>query len=63
MLENSFGLNFFLKTPRKKTNIRYIYLRITVEESQKKLRSKELGTVNVGIVKKKGQAGIRKTQG
>jgi integrase len=31
MLESSFGLCFFLKTPRKKTNIRYIHLRITVD--------------------------------
>lgn len=31
MLENSFGLSYFLKTPRKKTNIRYIDLRITVD--------------------------------
>jgi hypothetical protein len=31
MLENSFGLTFFLKTPRKKTNIRLLYLRITVD--------------------------------
>lgn len=31
MLENSFGLTFFLKTPRKKTKMRFIYLRITVD--------------------------------
>ena len=31
MLESSFGLTFFLKTPRKKTNIRLLYLRITVD--------------------------------
>ncbi|MBF00283.1 MULTISPECIES: site-specific integrase [Flavobacterium] len=31
MLESSFGLTFFLRTPRRKTNIRSIYLRITVD--------------------------------
>ncbi|MEO8238450.1 MAG: site-specific integrase [Flavobacterium sp.] len=31
MLESSYGLTFFLKVPRKKSNIRYIYLRITVD--------------------------------
>ena len=35
MLENSFGLNFYLKSPQKKTNIRYIYLRITVDGVRK----------------------------
>jgi integrase len=31
MLENSFGLSFFLKSPHKSTNIRAIYLRIIVD--------------------------------
>ncbi|WP_159800717.1 site-specific integrase [Flavobacterium sp. MK4S-17] len=31
MLENSFGLSFFLKTPRNASNLRNIYLRITVD--------------------------------
>ncbi|MFP9116086.1 site-specific integrase [Flavobacterium sp. RHBU_3] len=31
MLATSFGLTFFLKTPRKETNDRLIYLRITVD--------------------------------
>ncbi|MBE98681.1 site-specific integrase [Flavobacterium coralii] len=31
MLENSFGLSFFLKTPRNGGNLRNIYLRITVD--------------------------------
>lgn len=31
MLESSFGLTFFLKTPRNKTNLRLVYLRITVD--------------------------------
>jgi integrase len=31
MLENSFGLSFFLKTPRNAGNLRNIYLRITVD--------------------------------
>lgn len=40
MLETSFGLNFFLKTPRKPTNIRYIYLRITVDGIPKETSTK-----------------------
>ena len=35
MLESSFGLNFYLKSPQKKTNIRYIYLRVTVDGVRK----------------------------
>lgn len=31
MIESSFGLTFFLKVPRKKSNLRYIYLRINVD--------------------------------
>lgn len=31
MLEKSFSINFFLKSGRKKCNLRYIYLRITVD--------------------------------
>lgn len=31
MLTASFGLTFFMKTPRKETNVRVIYLRITVD--------------------------------
>nr|WP_315242493.1 site-specific integrase [uncultured Flavobacterium sp.] len=31
MIESSFGLTFFLKVPRKKSNLRYIYLRIIVD--------------------------------
>jgi len=40
MLEISFGLTFFLKTPRKKTNIRYIYLRVTVDGIPKETSTK-----------------------
>lgn len=40
MLENSFGLTFFLKTPRKKTKIRFIYLRITVDGIPKETSTK-----------------------
>ncbi len=40
MLENSFGLTFFLKTPRKKNNIRFIYLRITVDGIPKESSTK-----------------------
>lgn len=31
MLENSFGVMFFLKTPEKKESLRVVYLRITVD--------------------------------
>lgn len=40
MLESSFGLTFFLKTPRKKTNMRFIYLRITVDGIPKETSTK-----------------------
>lgn len=31
MLEKSFGVTFFLKTPKKESKFRYVYLRITVD--------------------------------
>ncbi|HRO46236.1 site-specific integrase [Agriterribacter sp.] len=31
MLEQSFGLNFFLKTPENQTKIRFVYVRVTVD--------------------------------
>lgn len=31
MLETTFGMNFFLKTPFKPTKLRMIYVRITVD--------------------------------
>lgn len=40
MLESSFGLTFFLKAPRKKSNLRYIYLRITVDGIPKETSTK-----------------------
>lgn len=40
MLESSFGLTFFLKVPRKKSNLRYIYLRITVDGIPKETSTK-----------------------
>lgn len=40
MLETSFGLTFFLKTPKKKTNFRYIYLRATVDGVPKEMSTK-----------------------
>jgi integrase len=40
MLESSFGLNFFLKTPRNKSNIRYIHLRIIVDGIPKETSTK-----------------------
>ncbi|MFV8342627.1 Arm DNA-binding domain-containing protein [Flavobacterium sp. XS2P39] len=40
MLENSFGLSFFLKTPKNKSSIRYIYLRVTVDGKPKETSTK-----------------------
>jgi hypothetical protein len=40
MLENSYGLIFFLKTPRKKKNIRYVYVRVTVDGIPKETSTK-----------------------
>ena len=40
MLEQSFGLMFFLKTPKKKVNQRYIYLRVTVDGVSKESSTK-----------------------
>jgi len=41
MLESSFGLNFFLKTPRRKANnVRFIYLRVTVDGVPKETSTK-----------------------
>lgn len=40
MLESSYGLTFFLKVPRKKNNIRYIYVRITVNGISKEASTK-----------------------
>src|SRR5690606_36293764 len=40
MLERSFGITFFLKTPKKKVNHRYIYLRITVDGATKETSTK-----------------------
>lgn len=40
MLESSFGFTFFLKTPRNKGNIRYVYLRITVDGIPKETSTK-----------------------
>ncbi|WP_241657627.1 Arm DNA-binding domain-containing protein [Flavobacterium cerinum] len=40
MLETSFGLTFFLKTPEKPSNIRFIYLRITVDGIPKEKSTK-----------------------
>jgi len=40
MLESSFGLCFFLKTPKNKSNIRYVYLRVTVDGIPKETSTK-----------------------
>jgi integrase len=40
MIEKSFGLMFFLKTPEKKENLRVLYLRITVDGLAKEISTK-----------------------
>lgn len=40
MLESGFGLTFFLKVPRKKINLRYVYLRVTVNGISKETSTK-----------------------
>jgi len=41
MLEASYGLNFFLKSPKNKTiQIRYVYLRVTVDGVPKEISTK-----------------------
>jgi len=41
MLESSFGINFFMKTPEKETSYRYIYLRLTVDGVRKETSTKK----------------------
>ena len=40
MLESSFGLAFFLKSPRKESKIRIVYLRVTVDGIPKETSTK-----------------------
>ena len=40
MLETSYGFNFFLKSSKKKSNVRYIYLRVTVDGVPKETSTK-----------------------
>lgn len=46
MLETSFGLSFFLKPSAKEKNIRYIYLRITVDGIRKEASTKRTWDIN-----------------
>jgi integrase len=46
MLESSFGLTFFLKAPRKKNNLRYIYLRVIVDGIPKETSTKRKWDMN-----------------
>ncbi|SHH67859.1 Phage integrase SAM-like domain-containing protein [Flavobacterium johnsoniae] len=46
MLESSFGLTFFLKAPRKKNNLRYIYLRVIVDGIPKETSTKRKWDIN-----------------
>lgn len=46
MLENSFGLTSFLKTPRKKKNVILLYLRITVDGIPKETSTKRRWDIN-----------------
>lgn len=55
MLEQSSGLIFFLKTPKNRCNIRYVYIRITVDGIQKETSTKRKWDTNRWD-KKKGRA-------
>ena len=46
MLEQSAGITFFLKTPKNKSNIRYVYLRITIDGIPKETSTKRNWNVN-----------------
>lgn len=53
MLENSFGLTFFLKKSTKK-NEKYVYLRITVDGIPKEVSTKHKWDPDGGIKKPRG---------
>ena len=47
MIENSFGLFFFLKQPKnQKSDERYVYLRITVDGTAKEISTKRIWNVS-----------------
>lgn len=46
MLENSFGISFFLKSSKKKDKLRYIYLRVVVDGIPKETSTKRNWNVN-----------------
>lgn len=46
MIEQSAGLNFFLKTPKNKSNIRFVYLRVTIDGIPKETSTKRKWDVN-----------------
>ncbi len=63
MLENSFGLIFFLKAPRhNESNIRSVYFRITVDGIRKKHPPDVNGTLSAGTRKPREQQVQKKTQ-
>lgn len=59
MLEISFGIIFFLKSPRKSTNMRYIYLRITVDGIPKEISTKRKWDMNKWDEKTKRAIGTK----
>lgn len=46
MLEESFGLNFFLKTPKNNESIRSVYVRVTVDGAPKETSTKQKWDIN-----------------
>lgn len=61
MLENSFGLIFFLKAPRhNESNIRSVYFRITVDGIPKEAPPDASGTLSAGTRKPKEQQAQKK---
>jgi integrase len=57
MLETSFGLSFFLKSSQKKSNIRFIYLRVTVDGIPKETSTKRKWDAGRWDVKSERAAG------
>ncbi|MNK23688.1 hypothetical protein D3C87_419860 [compost metagenome] len=50
MLETSFGLSLFLKPSAKEPNLRYLYLRVTVDGIRKEIQLKENVTPDAGML-------------
>ncbi len=65
MLETSFGLNFFLKTPRNESpdGTRHIYMRITVNRQPRDIATKRVWHPSKWNIRRKGHSKQGKFQG